>query len=145
MSVANTDVETKSLLCPSARPEMNGSVLFGVVTGTVDEHRVAYLKDPNPVGVEVLTLPSEVAPTEIFRFAAPCACSGCVHFNDDKCRLAARLVRLVPNVVDVLPQCKIRPNCRWWIQEGRAACLRCPQIVTEDYGASEKLRDAASP
>lgn len=40
-------------------------------------------------------------PTEVFRFAAPCANS--------------------------------------------AACMRCPQIVTENYFSSEQLRQAADP
>jgi len=34
-------------------------------------------------------------------------------------------------VVSALPRCAIRPVCRWFRQEGRAACLRCPQVATE--------------
>jgi hypothetical protein len=30
-------------LCPSARPELADSTVFGVVTGTVEEPRVTYL------------------------------------------------------------------------------------------------------
>ena len=40
----------RSPLCPSAQPAMEGSVVFGVVGGTSDEPRVAYLTDPQAAG-----------------------------------------------------------------------------------------------
>ena len=36
----------RSPLCPSAQPEMEGSVVLGVVGGTSDEPRVGYLTEP---------------------------------------------------------------------------------------------------
>jgi hypothetical protein len=42
-------------------------------------------------------------------------------------------------VVDALPACAIRPACRWWQQEGKAACQRCPQVVTQAYAPSERV------
>jgi hypothetical protein len=55
----------------------------------------------------------------------------------------------LPPVVEQLPHCMLRPNCRWFQQEGREACYRCPQIVTESYNASPALiqiaRTAAGP
>ncbi|WP_256973461.1 hypothetical protein [Nostoc sp. T09] len=33
-----------------------------------------------------------------------------------------RIVEDLPGVV------QIRSSCRWWQQEGKAACMRCPQI-----------------
>ena len=130
-------------LCPSAQPEMEGSVLFGVVGGSVEEPRVSYLDEPQPVTEKLLRLANPLKPIEIFRFAAPCAGAGCVHFDGTNCRLASRIVQLVPQVVDLLPACQVRPNCRWWQQEGKAACLRCPLVVTENYQPSEELRQAA--
>jgi hypothetical protein len=132
-------------LCPSAQPDMEGSVVLGVVSGTVEEPRVAYLAEPQVVTDELLALSGPVKPTEIFRFAAPCAESACQHFDGANCRLVKRTVDLLSAVVTTLPSCRLRPNCRWWQQEGRAACLRCPQIVTEDYRPSEKLSQAADP
>ncbi len=132
-------------LCPSAQPEMEGSVVFGVVGGTAEEPRLAYLTEPQPVTPAVLALSDPVKPTEIFRFAAPCAGSRCMHFDGSKCRLATKTVELVPVVVDVLPLCRIRAQCRWWRQEGNAACMRCPFIVTENYQPSEEVRQAADP
>jgi hypothetical protein len=47
---------------------------------------------------------------------------------------------MMPAVVDQLPPCKIRLECRWFRQEGAAACRRCPQISTVNYNASEKMQ-----
>jgi hypothetical protein len=131
------------LLCPSAQPEMTDSVVFGVIGGTVEEPRLAYLTEPHPVTDELFALSGPVNPTEIFRFAAPCAAHACQHFDGSNCRLATRIVQLLPVVVERLPSCRLRPKCRWWQQEGKAACMRCPQVVTEDYRPSELTRQAA--
>jgi hypothetical protein len=132
-------------LCPSAQPEMAGSLLFGVVGGTVAEPRLGYLREPQPVTAELLSLADPVPPTEVFRFAAPCAGAGCRHFEGTRCRLATRIVQLLPAAVAVLPPCRLRPHCRWWQQEGKEACRRCPLIVTETAHPSERLRQAADP
>jgi hypothetical protein len=132
-------------LCPSAQPEMEQSVVFGVVGGTVEVPRLAYLKEPQPVTDEVLSLSGPVKPTEVFRFAAPCAGSACQHFDGADCRLAKRTVRMLPEAVHRLPPCRLRPRCRWWQQEGGAACMRCPMVVTENYWPSEEQRRSADP
>jgi hypothetical protein len=66
-------------------------------------------------------------------------------FNGTDCRLVHRTVAALPAVVDSLLARRIRPQCRSWRQEGRAACKRCPQIVTADYRASEEQRAVAAP
>lgn len=132
-------------LCPSSLPNQEGSVIIGVVSGTIEEPRLAYLVEPQPVTDETLDLTAPVTPTEVLRFAAPCAGQACKHFDGSKCRLAARVVQQLPKVVDVLPACRIRPKCRWWRQEGKAGCIRCPQIVTDSYTDSAQLRRVASP
>ncbi len=132
-------------LCPSARPEMEGSVLFGVVGGSTEPGLLAYLKEPQPASAEVLAHAAPLKPTSIFRFAAGCGESACAHFDGADCRLATKIVALLPPVVAVLPRCAIRPQCRWWQQEGRAACQRCPSIATEPTAASDALRRAADP
>jgi hypothetical protein len=137
--------ERASPFCPSAQPDMEGSVVFGVIGGTVEEPRVGYLEQPLPVTEETLALADPVKPTEVFRFAAPCAGSACQHFDGSRCRLAQRTVQMLPAVVSRLPACRIRPKCRWWQQEGPAACFRCPLVVTETYNPSELLRLAGDP
>jgi hypothetical protein len=124
---------------------MPGSKVFAVIGGTPQEPRAAYLAKSIPVTAEVLALAGQVSPTEVFRIAAPCAGSGCQHFDGKRCTLAQRTVQLLAPVVDAPPPCRLRPQCRWWQQEGQAACLRCPQIVTQLYVPSELLREAAAP
>lgn len=133
----------KPPLCPSARPEMAESVLFGVVGGSVEEPRVDYLAVPQPVTEALLQLAGPVRPTKVFRFAAPCAGSDCEHFDGARCRLATRVAELLPAVTAVLPPCRLRPSCRWWQQEGPAACHRCPQVVTEVEHPTQQLRVVA--
>lgn len=133
-------------LCPSAQPGMDGCVAFGVVGGTPEEPRLVHLTRALPVTDELLSLAGPVAPTEVFRFAAPCAGHACQHFDGEDCRLVRRVVQILPAVTaEELPPCTLRPTCRWWQQEGKAACARCPQIVTENYGPSEALTRAADP
>ena len=134
-----------ALLCPSAQPEWPGSVVIGVVGGTVDEPRVAHLEQPVPTDGALLQLTIPVTPTEVFRFAAPCVGHGCVHFAHNRCQLAQRVVVLLEEVTKDLPKCQIRPACRWWQQEGRAACKRCPQVITDNYNPSAHLVTVAGP
>lgn len=135
----------KITLCPSARPESVDSVVFGVVGGTVTEPRVAYLKKPQPITDELIAKASPITPAEIFRTAAPCATKGCQHFDGQDCRLAMRIVEKFPPVAEELPPCSIRRGCRWWLQEGKAACMRCPQVITDNYNASELAVEVATP
>ena len=82
-------------------------------------------------------------PTEVFRLAGTCAEHKCPHFDGADCRLATRVVQLMPPVVDALPPCLIRKQCRWYAQEGGAACTRCPEITTVTYDLSPKVREVS--
>ncbi|MDJ0660110.1 MAG: nitrogen fixation protein [Crocosphaera sp.] len=135
----------KMPLCPSARPEWDNSVVFGVVRGTLDNPNVTYLKKSQPVTEELLELAKPVTPTEVFRTAATCVESQCQHFNGTKCTLVQRVVDKLPVVKDNLPACAIRKDCRWWLQEGKSACYRCPQVVTDNYATTELIREVAKP
>jgi hypothetical protein len=135
----------KSTLCPSARENSPDSVIFGIAAGTVEEPRVAYLPEIQPVTDELLALAEPVTPTEVFRFAASCAEHKCAHFDGVNCRLAQRIVQGLPEVTDTLPACRVRQSCRWWLQEGKAACFRCPQVVTDHYNPSEIMTEVAEP
>jgi hypothetical protein len=135
----------KETLCPSARPELPESLVFGVIVGTVQEPCVNYLKQPLPITDDLIALSAPVAPTEVFRTAATCMTKGCQHFDGTNCRLAMRIVEQLPVVAEELPPCSIRRDCRWWQQEGKAACMRCPQVVTDNYHPSEQMRQAVAP
>ncbi|HWW61044.1 MAG TPA: nitrogen fixation protein [Thermoanaerobaculia bacterium] len=132
-------------LCPSARPEMEGSVVLGVIRELGGEEIVHHLAEPLPVTPEILALAAPARPTEVFRFAAPCAEHACGHFDGTDCRLAAKMVAVVSHTLPELPPCRIRATCRWFVQEGKAACHRCPLIFSETANPSPELAYAADP
>ena len=136
---------SRPVLCPSAQPEMDGSMAFGVIDGTAEEPRVRWIEKPVPVTGDLLTLTGPVPATQVLRIAAPCQEKACCHFDGTDCRLATRLVQLMPAVSASLPPCRIRADCRWFVQEGSAACYRCPQIVTYSVNPTEQLSLAATP
>jgi hypothetical protein len=131
--------------CPSAQPDWPTARIIGVVGGTPEQAQVAFLNEPAPLNKELLALAEPLQPTEVFRFTAPCASAACTHFGEGRCRLASKIVRLLPEVTSELPSCPIRSECRWWSQEGPTACLRCPQVVTHDGLQNEAWQKAADP
>jgi hypothetical protein len=131
--------ENSTPLCPSAQPDINNAVVFGVVKGTVELPHIGYLNQSRSITEEISNLSHPIKPTEIFRIASSCQTNNCQHFDGADCRLAMRIVEQLPTVVERLPVCQIRSNCRWWLQEGKAACFRCPQVVTDSYFSSEQL------
>ena len=129
----------KTILCPSAPGSLDDSMLIGVVTSEDGAPRVLPMQQPLPVTPEILALAEPVSPSEVFRFASSCRAEGCTHFQDHACQLAVRSVDLLDPVADTLPKCPIRPQCRWFLQEGPAICSRCPQIVTDQYVPHERM------
>jgi hypothetical protein len=127
------------LLCPSAPPSADESVLIGVVTGAPGQARVVPTARPMPVTHELLQMAEPVRPSEVFRFAAACRDEQCVHFKNNACQLAARSVHLLEAVSEELPPCPIRPKCRWFRQEGPAICKRCPQVITDQFRPADHM------
>ena len=123
--------------CPSAQATADNARVFGVITGTPEAHRVGYLTEAMPLSEELLAIAGSAKPTQLFRIAATCAGDGCKHFKGSTCSLAQRIVDGVPAVVNGLPACLIRSTCRWFRQEGKEACFRCPQIMTDKSNASD--------
>jgi len=123
-------------LCPSAQPGMPDCRVLGLVQWEGASPRLEYLNEHVPATPEVLALAAPLKPTEVFRLAATCAEDRCPHFDGTDCRLATRIVQILPSVVDSLPPCIIRKNCRWYTQEGGAACQRCPEVTTVSYDLS---------
>jgi hypothetical protein len=132
-------------LCPSAQPDIAGAIAIGVVDHGSAVPEVAYLDSPLPVSADLLDAAAPLKPTEIFRFAGQCQQDACSHWNGARCKLAQRIVQGLPAVVDALPQCHVRRDCRWYAQEGSAACYRCPQVVTQNEDPSDAMREAALP
>lgn len=141
----NTTLTDQEILCPSSRPQLKDSKVFGLVNGTVEKPRITYLKSSQPVTDELIALCSPVTPTEVFRIATPCISNGCKHFDGVNCGLASQVVEQLAIVDEKLPSCSIRQDCRWYQQEGKAACLRCSQIVTDNYSPNEPIHKVATP
>jgi len=128
-------------LCPSAQPGMEHCRVLGVVQRDGPAPMLQYLDQHLPATAEVLAMAAPLKPTEVFRLAATCAEHKCPHFDGTDCQLATRIVQILPPVVDALPPCIIRQECRWYSQEGRAACQRCPEITTVNYDVSPMAQE----
>jgi hypothetical protein len=132
-----------SKLCPSAQPGMDQCRILGVVRRDGPAPMLEYLNQHVPAGEEVLAMAAPLKPTEVFRLAATCEEHKCPHFDGTDCRLASRIVQILPAVVDALPPCIIRKECRWYSQEGAAACKRCPEVTTVNYDLSPRMREVS--
>jgi hypothetical protein len=119
-----------ALTCPSAQLGMRDVQVLGVVSGAPHEPRISYLNGYLPATPDLVQATAPLPVTHVLRLAAKCEEQRCTHFDGQSCRLAVRIVQTLDEVVDALPACAIRKTCRWFAQEGRPACLRCPQIVT---------------
>jgi len=122
---------------------MDNCRVLGVVERDGPTPRLVYLNEFLPATDEVLALSAPLKPTEVYRLSATCAEHKCPHFDGADCQLAKRIVQILPAVVDALPLCTIRKDCRWFSQEGGAACRRCPEITTVSYALSPTTREVS--
>ena len=98
------------------------------------------------------------SPTSCSRWPHRCRRARCSASPPDASRAAAatgkatpsaagwsrRPLRLHPSSVEKLKPCAIRSDCRWWQQEGKAACVRCPQVASSDPSRNGVMTLAAS-
>lgn len=131
------------LKCPSAQPGMGDVQILGVISRDAEAPQLAYLDEPMPSTPDILALAAPLGVDQVFRLSARCEEKKCTHFDGHDCQLAVRIAKMLPEVVDYLPACNIRPDCRWFRQEGRAACVRCPQIVTATQEADDHWQQVA--
>ena len=125
-------------------PTPTDAKVFGVFIDTPQAGmRVGYLTEAQPSRPILSPLPQPARPAEVLRIA--------VALHGRRMR-AFRRVRLQTCHArhqharpggSGLPRCVIRPTCRWFRQEGRAACLRCPQVVTELRHGTDLQRQVA--
>ncbi len=79
--------------CPSAQPDMKDARALGVVSGTPDAPRIAYLKAEARVDEAALAKLGDIDPTHVFRFSARCEEGRCGQFKDGRCSLGARVAQ----------------------------------------------------
>lgn len=130
-------------LCPSAQQGMEQCRVLGVVQRDGPTPILQYLNEHLAATDEVLAMAAPLKPTEVFRLAATCAEHKCPHFDGADCQLATRIVQILPAVVATLPPCIIRQECRWYSQEGGAACRRCPEVTTVNYDLSSVSQEVS--
>ena len=130
--------------CPSAQPDMAEARVIGVVSGTAEAPRIAYLKAEAVMPASQVSMDGALSVSEVFRLAARCEEHRCSQFADGRCSLGERIVKGTDAVVDTLPSCTIRATCRWFAEQGEPACLRCPQVVTLILLGCDKLSQAAA-
>ncbi|MCX5512483.1 hypothetical protein [Kaistia algarum] len=143
--MAETIAVGETLACPSAQPGMADLQVLGLVEHGPEGPRIAYLNARLPADEDLLARAAPAPPTAVFRLSGTCETRKCQHFDGKDCQLAVRIVARLPEVVSSLPPCNIRRSCRWFAQEGGAACKRCPQISTTDDGSHAELAAIALP
>jgi hypothetical protein len=129
-----TQNENGESTCPSAPPEP-GSVLLGVV---VAPGQIVYITPNPPVTQGMLDTFEKggIAPENRLRFAGRCMEHRCVQWAGSRCGLIDRVVDHFGggDSTTPLPKCGIRNSCRWFAQQGRAACESCPEIIRKPEG-----------
>ena len=137
-------VEGKALSCPSAQPDMQDARVLGVVSGSAEAPRIAYLKADADVGGAMLEKLGSLDPAHVFRFSAKCEEHRCAQFKDGHCSLGRRIAAGLDPVVSALPPCLIRSTCRWFAEEGESVCYRCPQVITLVAEGTARLNKVAT-
>jgi len=116
-------------MCPSGRAA-KGSVLIGVRQA---DGKIAMLPQSLPVTDELLqtTISNGHVPEQLFRFSHKCAKAGCARWNDGGCSVATLMQESINEFSgQPLPQCSIRPDCRWYKQAGEGVCRVCPSVIS---------------
>lgn len=115
--------------CPSAIAE-TGNLLYA----RVDNGRIERLGTPLPLTADfVAAVRSHGSPEQRFRFAGTCQEGRCAQWTGTGCGVIERVLSRMDTVAGEhpLPRCFLRASCRWFAQEGAAACSACSRVVTD--------------
>ncbi len=124
------DDKPRTLRCPSA-PCRPGAQLIGIV---MPDGRVAMTPDEIFIDEDFVERARVGrAPEKRFRFSSPCIAAGCKQWTGSRCGIADEVDAHAPDdaIVEALPACAIRDDCRWYDQLGARACHVCPLVVTD--------------
>jgi hypothetical protein len=119
-------------MCPSTTAS-NSTVFLGMIMPT---GKVAYVTPEVPSATVLSTLEESGTPLESqYRFAGPCVTSKCGFWTGEHCGLGAKLAESYQSAnlpdPESLPKCAIRRTCRWFAEQGPAACSPCSYVVTD--------------
>jgi hypothetical protein len=127
-------------LCPSA-PAQEGALLLGRFNAN---GRLAFAVTPLPLTADFIAAAAEAGDVgKRFRFSARCMQRGCSRWQEGKCTVATAAAQVAsqPEGAENFPTCLIRPQCRWFQQEGVRACQICPHIVYDMRSADDNNND----
>jgi hypothetical protein len=127
-------------LCPNALP-----VVGGLIIGVVNEQdEVTLLPQPEVIDKEFYDTVIQNTGMDVqFRFSKPCIQGKCGHWTGHSCNVPGRVMQRVEARMvaeGTLPLCEIRPSCRWYTQEGPAACHICPIVINFKREDGETLQ-----
>lgn len=132
------------ILCPSWSCE-TGASLIGIVLA---DGSVAFSKDRIVIDSAFVEVARQGrSPEKRFRFSSTCKRGGCGQWTDGKCGIVDRVISehaehaTAASEAFVLPECSIRPQCRWHLQSGDDACRACPEVITD--GSAETTDSSA--
>lgn len=123
-------------VCPSSTLG-HATHLLGVVG---PNGRVHYVSPALPITPEFSDRVSAAgSPERRFRFAGPCVESGCQQWTGSRCGVIDAVVAQAETAVaggidgldTPLRPCPVRRECRWFAQQGAAACHVCPLVATD--------------
>ena len=122
------------ILCPSWQCEA-GASLIGIV---LPDGTVAFSKERIVIDAAFVAVARQGrSPEKRFRFSSTCKRAACLQWADNKCGIVDAIIdehharTADPNAPFELPECSIRPQCRWHLQSGDAACRACPEVITD--------------
>jgi hypothetical protein len=128
-------VDDSRALCPSGKCEP-GAKLLGIIQA---DGTVGYLGDPIEIDGDFSDRAHRGrTPERRFRFVNPCAECGCRQWTGTRCGVIDKvLTELEGSETEQLPKCGIRPHCRWFKQNGAAACAVCSLVITDTRDSAQ--------
>jgi hypothetical protein len=119
--------ENKS--CPSSHAKP-GAILLGKVN---ESGTIGYIQTPIEIDEAFIEAAGDMDLERSFRFSSKCVKNGCAQWQDGQCGVIKKVMQFNEGFHlqhPALPDCSIRPTCRWYSQEGEKACSYCPYVIT---------------
>jgi hypothetical protein len=133
------------VLCPSSQCK-DGAIVLGIV---LPNQTIAYADQRFKIdaGQAAEMQRNPVTPVKRFRFSSPCAQCGCGQWIKGANGESGGRCGVIEEVLEAprpeflprtLPECSIRPQCRWFLQRGEEACSVCRYVVTDTAVITEE-------
>jgi hypothetical protein len=118
------DFHSPKKMCPSYVGKV-GAQLFGVVN---KDGKVQFI---TPLTVTEEFIQQNDHLEQRFRFTGKCVEKGCAQWDNEdlKCSLSKKVHDMSTIKNTALSFCPIRPECRWFSQDGNGACFSCNEIT----------------